>query len=108
MRADDALSRLTAAPGRARHGLVPKALHLVCEGVSRLVGRGQVVREGDDLDGEPREEDEDEQASCHTEQLGSGQPRTASGLAWSAHFAITAHTAIAAARSPINTGMIIW
>ncbi|SHL76201.1 hypothetical protein SAMN05216268_106107 [Streptomyces yunnanensis] len=102
---DDALPRLTAASRRARHGSMPKALHLPCEGVSRLVRRGQVMRECDDLNSEPRQE------RHHEEDRHGGQdfrPREPRPRAQRAHFATTAQIAIAAARRPINTGMIIW
>lgn len=102
---DDALPWLAAAPRWARHRLMPEPLHLTCESVTRLVSGGQVTRQGNDLDGEPCEKRHREEDRHGGQPLGPRDPTT---HAQRAHFATTAQIAIAAARRPMRTGMIIW
>ncbi|MFK8844663.1 hypothetical protein [Streptomyces sp. Ac-502] len=94
-----------ARSGRARDRFRAEPLDLPREGVARPVRGLQLAVQCDDLYGEPGHAAEEQQGGDHGKPFGARQP--SGGLVLDAHFAITAHTAIAAAIRPISTGTII-
>lgn len=97
-------ARVAAVAGRARDRPAAERLNLPGERIARPVRGLQLTVQVDDLHGQPGHATEKQQNSDHGEPLSARQP---GGLVLGAHFAITAHTEIAAANRPISTGKII-